>query len=71
MVLAVTEEIVLHTIDTNDAPGAVSAALTIAWSSRSVVPLGRPLLSRHCVEFALHLLGAPFFFLSMSVHKFD
>ena len=40
MVLAVTEALVARTIDDNDASGVVSAALTIARSSRSVVSLG-------------------------------
>ena len=42
MVLAVTEALVTRTIDDNDASGVVSAALTIARSSRSVVSLGLP-----------------------------
>ena len=37
MVLAVTKALVARTIDDNDESGAVSAALTIARSSRSVV----------------------------------
>ena len=45
MVLAVNEALVARTIDYNDAFGAVSAALTIARSSRSVVSLGLPLPS--------------------------
>ena len=40
MVLVVTEALVARTIDDNDASGVVSAALTIARSSRSVVSLG-------------------------------
>ena len=40
MVLAVNEALVPRTIDDNDASGIVSAALTIARSSCSVVSLG-------------------------------
>ena len=45
MVLAVTEALVASTVDDNDASGIVSAVLTIAQSSRSVVSLGLPLPS--------------------------
>ena len=45
MVLAVTVAIVARTIADNDESGAVSAALTITQSSRSVVSLGLPLPS--------------------------
>ena len=38
--LAVTEALVAHTIDDNDASGVVSATLMIARFSRSVVSLG-------------------------------
>ena len=40
MVLAVTEALLARTIDNNEESGAVSAALTIAHASRSVVSLG-------------------------------
>ena len=39
MVFAVAEELVAPTINDNDGSGVVSAALTIARSSRSVVSL--------------------------------
>ena len=45
MVLAVNEALVTRTIDDNVESGAVSAALTIAHSSRSVVSLGLSLSS--------------------------
>ena len=45
MVLMVTEELVARTIDDNDTSGAVSVALTIAWSSRSFVSVDLPLPS--------------------------
>ena len=45
MVFAVTEALVAHTIDDNDASGIVSATLMIARSTCSVVSLGLPLPS--------------------------
>ena len=45
MVLSVIEALVARTIDENDESGDVTAALTIAQSSRSVVSLGLPLPS--------------------------
>ena len=45
MILAATEALIVRTIDDNDVSGAVSTALTIARSSRSVVSLGLPLSS--------------------------
>ena len=45
MVLVVTEALVAHTIDDNDASGAVSATLTVTRSSGSVFSLGLPLPS--------------------------
>ena len=45
MVFAVTEVLVACTIDDNDESGVVSAALTIARSSSSVVSLGQLLPS--------------------------
>ena len=45
MVLAVTEALVARKIDDNDESEAISAALTIAQTSRSVVSLGLSLPS--------------------------
>ena len=45
MVLAITEALVARTIDNTDESGAVSAAVTIAQSSCSVVSLGLTLPS--------------------------
>ena len=68
MVLAVTEALLARTIDNNEESGAVSAALTIAHASRSVVSLGlsfpfwrceRPWFThsyQHCLKMAWLLL---------------
>ena len=42
MVIVVTEALVARTVDDNDASRIVSAALTIAQSSRSVLSLDLP-----------------------------